>query len=102
MFLKKYRDSINSDASGREALINEKQPEYLHETVPFRARDFHRLRKIIAIQYVLIVSLFVFAIGAGIAGWSDPGLEIPDMVYCRELISFKFTANGPSSCSRRH
>ncbi|KAH2592973.1 hypothetical protein KXW19_002273 [Aspergillus fumigatus] len=64
MFLKKYRDSINSDASGREALINEKQPEYLHETVPFSARDFHRLRKIIAIQYVLIVSLFVFAIGA--------------------------------------
>ncbi|KAH1509657.1 hypothetical protein KXX25_004683 [Aspergillus fumigatus] len=91
MFLKKYRDSINSDASGREALINEKQPEYLHETVPFSARDFHRLRKIIAIQYVLIVSLFVFAIGAGIAGWSDPGLEIPDMVYspAQDAIRYK-------------
>ena len=89
MFLMKYRDSINSDASGRETLINEKQSEYLHDSVPFSAREYHRLRKIIAIQYILIVSLFVFAIGAGIAVWTNPELEIPDMVYCKQLITLQ-------------
>jgi hypothetical protein len=95
MFLKNYRDSIHSDANDREALINDKQSEYLHESVTFGAREYQQLRKIIAIQYIIIVSLLVFAIGAGIAVWIGPGLEIPDMVYCKQLTLCKFTANEP-------
>ncbi|GIC90530.1 oxidase ustYa family protein [Aspergillus udagawae] len=91
MFLKNYRDSIHSDANDREALMNDKQSEYLHESVTFGAREYHQLRKIIIIQYIIIVSLLVFAIGAGIAVWMGPGLGIPDMVYspAQDVIRYK-------------
>ncbi|RHZ47801.1 oxidase ustYa family protein [Aspergillus thermomutatus] len=91
MPLRNHRDSPPSDDDDREALIHEKRSQLLNEAVPFGAREHQRLRKIIAIQYILIVSLFFFAVGAGITVWTDPGSEIPDLVYspAQDVIRYK-------------
>jgi hypothetical protein len=85
-----YLDPPSSSChDDREALLNEKRSEHQDDTVPFGVREHHRLRRIIAIQSILIISLLVFAIGAGLAVWTDVGLEIPDMVYCKQLITLQ-------------
>lgn len=90
MPLENYLDSPSSSChDDREALLNEKRSEHLDNAVPFSVREHHRLWRIIAIQSILIVSLVVFAIGAGLAVWTDAGSEIPDMVYCKQLTTLQ-------------